>query len=49
MRARRTGVGDHSRYGYVTVSDAAALYDEYRAAGTEFIRPLANKPRACAS
>ena len=38
------GLGDHSWYGYVTVSDAAALYAEYRAAGAEFIQPLADKP-----
>ena len=37
-------LGDHSWYGYVTVSDAAALYAEYRAAGAEFTQPLADKP-----
>ena len=26
------------------MSDAAALYAEYRAAGAEFIQPLADKP-----
>lgn len=37
-------LGDHSWYGYITVSDATALYAEYRAAGVEFIQPLADKP-----
>ncbi len=37
-------LGDHSWYGYVTVSDAAALYAEYRATGAEIIQPLADKP-----
>jgi uncharacterized glyoxalase superfamily protein PhnB len=37
-------LGDHSWYGYVTVSDASALFDEYRAAGAEFTQTLADKP-----
>lgn len=37
-------LGDHSWYGYVTVSDAAALFEEYRAAGVEFAQGLADKP-----
>lgn len=37
-------LGDHSWYGYVTVSDAAALFSEYRAAGAEFTQHLADKP-----
>jgi catechol 2,3-dioxygenase-like lactoylglutathione lyase family enzyme len=37
-------LGDHSWYGYVTVSDAAALFSEYRAAGAEFTQELADKP-----
>ncbi len=37
-------LGDHSWFGYVTVSDAAALFAEYRAAGAEFTQPLADKP-----
>ena len=37
-------LGDHSWYGYVTVSDACALFDEYRAAGAEFTQTLADKP-----
>lgn len=37
-------LGDHSWYGYITVSDATALYAEYQAAGVEFIQPLADKP-----
>lgn len=37
-------LGDHSWYGYVTVSDAAALYAEYQAAGVEFTQTLSDKP-----
>lgn len=37
-------LGDHSWYGYVTVSDAAALFEEYRTAGAEFTQQLADKP-----
>ncbi len=37
-------LGDHSWYGYVTVDDAAALFDEYRVAGLEFTQLLADKP-----
>ncbi len=37
-------LGDHSWYGYVTVSDAAALFEEYRAAGAEFTQTLSDKP-----
>jgi catechol 2,3-dioxygenase-like lactoylglutathione lyase family enzyme len=37
-------LGDHSCYGYVTVSDAAVLYAEYRASGAEFTQGLADKP-----
>ena len=37
-------LGDHSWYGYVTVSDATAVYAEYQAAGAEFTQPLADKP-----
>jgi uncharacterized glyoxalase superfamily protein PhnB len=37
-------LGDHSLYGYVTVSDAAVLYAEFQAAGAEFIQGLADKP-----
>lgn len=37
-------LGDHSWYGYVTVSDAAALFGEYRAAGADFTQALADKP-----
>ncbi len=37
-------LGDHSWYGYVTVSDAASLFSEYRAAGVEFTQRLADKP-----
>ena len=37
-------LGDHSWYGYVTVSDATALFAEYRAAGAEFTQTLADKP-----
>lgn len=37
-------LGDHSWYGYVTVSDAAALFAEYCAASVEFTQLLADKP-----
>jgi len=37
-------LGDHAWYGYITVSDAAALFAEYRAAGAEFTQTLADKP-----
>lgn len=32
-------LGDHSWYGYITVSDASALFAEYQAAGAEFTQP----------
>jgi catechol 2,3-dioxygenase-like lactoylglutathione lyase family enzyme len=37
-------LGDHSWYGYITVSDASALFAEYQAAGVEFTQPLSDKP-----
>lgn len=37
-------LGDHSYYGYVTVSDAATLFAEYRDCGAEFTQSLADKP-----
>lgn len=37
-------LGDHSYYGYVTVSDADALYREYQRSGVEFTQRLADKP-----
>ena len=37
-------LGDHSWYGYVTVSDAAGLFDEYRAAGAAFTQEISDKP-----
>ena len=37
-------LGDHSWYGYVTVSDATALFSEFQASGAEFTQPLADKP-----
>ena len=37
-------LGDHSYYGYITVDNVAALYDEYRRSGAHFIQPLADKP-----
>lgn len=37
-------LGDHSRYGYVTVSDAAALFADYQGSGAEFTQALADKP-----
>ena len=38
------GLGDHSWYGYVTVTDAAALVAEYQRAGAEFTQRLSDKP-----
>ena len=37
-------LGDHSWYGYVTVSDAANLFAEFQASGAEFTQTLADKP-----
>jgi catechol 2,3-dioxygenase-like lactoylglutathione lyase family enzyme len=37
-------LGDHSWFGYVTVSDANALFAEYQAAGAVFTQTLADKP-----
>ena len=37
-------LGDHSWYGYVTVSDASALFAEYRTSGAEFTQTLGDKP-----
>jgi len=37
-------LGDHSWFGYVTVSDANALFAEYQAAGARFTQALSDKP-----
>lgn len=37
-------LGDHSWYGYVTVTDATALFSEFRNAGVDFTQQLADKP-----
>ncbi len=37
-------LGDHSWYGYVTVSDASDLFAEYQTSGAEFTQVLADKP-----
>jgi len=37
-------LGDHSWYGYITVSDASALFAEYQASGAQFTQQLADKP-----
>ncbi|MES2900465.1 MAG: VOC family protein [Pseudomonadota bacterium] len=37
-------LGDHSWFGYVTVSDASALFAEFDAAGAEFTQTLSDKP-----
>lgn len=37
-------LGDHSYYGYITVSDVDALYGEYQQSGVQFIQLLADKP-----
>lgn len=36
-------LGDHSWYGYVTVTDARALFSEYQASGAEFTQQLADR------
>ena len=37
-------LGDHSWYGYVTVTDARSLFAELEATGAEFTQVLADKP-----
>ena len=37
-------LGDHSWFGYVTISDAIALFAEYQAAGARFTQTLSDKP-----
>ena len=37
-------LGNHSWYGYVTVSDASALFAEYQQSGAEFTQTLSDKP-----
>jgi len=37
-------LGDHSYYGYITVSEIDALYGEYQQSGAQFTQPLADKP-----
>jgi len=37
-------LGDHSYYGYITVADADALYNEYKQSGAQFTQLLATKP-----
>jgi uncharacterized glyoxalase superfamily protein PhnB len=37
-------LGDHSYFAYVTVLDAARLFQEVSARGGEFIKPLTNEP-----
>ena len=37
-------LGDHSYYGYITVSGVDELYGEYQRSGAQFIQPLADKP-----
>ena len=37
-------LGDHSYYGYITVTDIDALHAEYRQAGAQFTQRLASKP-----
>lgn len=39
-----TELGDHSWFGYVTVSDANALFAEYQTAGAHFTQTLSDKP-----
>jgi hypothetical protein len=42
-------LGDHSWYGYVTVSDASALLAEFQAAGADFTRRFRTNPGVCES
>ena len=37
-------LGDHSYYGYITVSDVDALHEEYRNSGVQLTQALASKP-----
>lgn len=37
-------LGDHSYFGYITVTDIDALYREYQQAGVQFTQALADKP-----
>lgn len=37
-------LGDHSYYGYITVTDVEALCVEYQQSGVQFIQSLASKP-----
>ncbi len=37
-------LGDHSYYGYITVTDVDALHREYQQAGVQFTQSLASKP-----
>jgi uncharacterized glyoxalase superfamily protein PhnB len=37
-------LGDHSYYGYITVSDIDALYSEYRKSEVQFTQGLSDKP-----
>ena len=37
-------LGDHSYYGYITVTDVDALYVEYQQSGVQFTQSLASKP-----
>ena len=37
-------LGDHAYFAYVTISDAAGLFQEFSARAAEFIKPLTNEP-----
>lgn len=37
-------LGDHSCYAYITIADAAELFNEYHAAGAVFSQELSDKP-----
>jgi catechol 2,3-dioxygenase-like lactoylglutathione lyase family enzyme len=39
-----TALGDHSYFAYVTVADAAALFQEFSARAVDFIKPLTDEP-----
>ena len=37
-------LGDHSYFAYFVIEEAAAYYDEVRAAGAEIVKPLHDEP-----
>ena len=37
-------LGDHSYFAYITVLDAALLFEEFKAKSVEFIKPMRDEP-----